>query len=346
MLAGLDGERAMAAGATPAWLASLEMTWSPVCRVLHGTDPASVSYETIERYVIVRREEGVKGQTIRREVQALRRGLTIAERRGWIMAVPKAPTIKSSPKDERRRGKLHPPDVLRRWLDAMPEAARDHAMFAAMTGLRAAEIARVRAEWVSPAPRGSNTRAVLRVPAEAAKSRTDRVVGLPDVAVEIVKRRVATHHDEPLVFGDVSYRRARREACAAIEYPKTITLRDLRHTYATLSLARTGDPWATMQALGHADLRTTSIYQSTTTERATAVAAAVADALTGAPKPEQCQGLVGAHGFEPWAPSSQMECGAAIEHVSECSACLDLIADTLWMQLETRRHRSTVRSSA
>ena len=34
-------------------------------------------------------------------------------------------------------------------------------------------------------------------------------------------------------------------------------------------------------------------------------------------------------------------CGAAIAHISECSECLDLIADRLWVQLEAAHRRST-----
>ena len=53
-----------------------------------------------------------------------------------------------------------------------------------------------------------------------------------------------------------------------------------------MALAASGHQWGTMAALGHADLRTTSVYQSTTTARAAAVgAAATAEILPEAGAP-------------------------------------------------------------
>ena len=43
---------------------------------------------------------------------------------------------------------------------------------------------------------------MLRVPAEAAKTGVERVVGLPDAAVAIVKRRVEAHPDTVISLND------------------------------------------------------------------------------------------------------------------------------------------------
>jgi len=72
---------------------------------------------------------------------------------------------------------------------------------------------------------------------------------------------------------------AEREACRELGYRPAVALRDLRHTFGTLAVRNTGDPWAALQALGHSDLRTTSIYQSTTVERAAATSVAVGKTL-------------------------------------------------------------------
>ena len=165
-----------------------------------------------------------------------------------------------------------------------------------------------------------------------------------DQAVDAIRRQLERDPTSECVFGGTDYRRARADALKTIGYDQTITLRDLRHTWATLALAASHDPWATMAALGHADLRTTSIYQSTTIERASAVGDAGARAVlgTGAPATGAPDvSVVGAAGFELAAPSSQSLCSHVLQHASTCNHCLDAIATALWDRLVEARDRST-----
>src|SRR5574340_1138047 len=55
--------------------------------------------------------------------------------------------------------------------------------------------------------------------------------------------------------------------------------RDVRHTFAKLALAATADAVAVQAALGHMDLRTTRLYQSSTPARTAAASAAVEQAF-------------------------------------------------------------------
>lgn len=351
-LAGLDVERATASGVSADHLKTLEHQWSSVVSRFGGVALGAITYDSLQRYIAARRKAGVREQTIRREVQAVRRGLAIAKRRGWILTVPDAPKIKSDPPNLKRKGKLVPVEAIREWLAAMPDDVRDHATVAAVTGLRAKELERLEASWVEPAPPGSATELVLRIPAHAAKTGQERIVGLPDAAHSAIRRQVERRPQGGPLWGSENHKRARATACRAIGYQGTITLRDLRHTYATLGLAATGDQWATMAALGHSDLRTTSIYQSTTTERAAAVGAAAAAQIlseTGAPPLEhhgvtvdegmlkaallRVVELVGAAGFELAAPSSQStadECTRMLAHLLACNNCQKKLADELW----------------
>jgi integrase len=272
MLAEWDIERAFAEGADAPRAKTLEWMWNRLVVFYRDTDAREIS--DLVPYVASRRKAGVRGQTIRREVQALRRGLAIAKRKGIVSAVPEAPRIKSDPPSQEQRGKMHPPEILAQFVAELPADARDEAELALLTGLRATELKRVRPEMVEPAPNGSATDYVLRMPAESTKTRTERVIGLSPRAIEIIRRRIEAAPDRLYVLSQQTHRRAYRETATRIGYSQRIKLRDLRHTFATLAVAA-GDPWAAMEALGHKDLRMTSRYQHTTSARASQVAVSV-----------------------------------------------------------------------
>lgn len=252
-----------------------------------ATDIAKVNFETVQEYIGHRRRQGVKGQTIRREVQALKRGLQIAKRRGWIPRVMDDwPLIRSDAPDEKKKGKLVHPDAVRAAIATMHADARDELLFAALTGLRAAELKRVRFDWVAPAPTGSPCPALLQLPAQATKTRHPRTVGLSQYALDILRQR--SHSGNELVFSQANHKKALRLACERAGVPR-FTLRDLRHTYATFALTGTSDAVAVQAALGHTDLRTTQLYQSSTLVRTAAASAAVEKALA-APQGSQLGG--------------------------------------------------------
>lgn len=111
----LDLARASAEGVTAKQRISIDGCWRHLIRLLGAKlNPALVDYDLVESYIRRRRDEGVRGQSVRKEVQALRRGLRIAARRGWLRTVPELPVVRSSPRDARRAGKLIPADVLGR----------------------------------------------------------------------------------------------------------------------------------------------------------------------------------------------------------------------------------------
>ena len=77
------------------------------------------------------------------------------------------------------------------------------------------------------------------------------------------------------VFASADHRKSYATAVRRIGYGQPITLRDLRHTHATLALMGTGDATAVQSIMGHGDLATTQQYLSSTQDRIGAVAAAV-----------------------------------------------------------------------
>jgi integrase len=284
-LAGEDVTRALAMGADPATRGqTLKWMWAQLLKHLGDLDVGAVDYDLVLDYIGKRRAAGAKGQTIRREVQALKRGLVMAERRGWIGRAPGHwPAIKSDAPDEKQRGKLHPIESIRLMLGELAPEVRDEVTFVALTGLRAAEVKRVRYAWAEPLPSSSPVPAVLRIPAAASKTRQERIVGLSQEALDILERRFAAKPEAELVFSQENHKKALRDACKRAGVAR-ITLRDLRHTYATLALHRTGDAVAVQAALGHNDLRTTQRYLSSTVERTVSAGASVAAALDLAEK--------------------------------------------------------------
>jgi integrase len=281
----LDEARAKAEGSSAAQVAAIAGHWRCLHAIL-GDDPGpgAVTYDVVEEYVAARRAAGAKGQTIVREVQALRRGLKVAVRRKAIRSIPSEwPKIRRDPPNEKRRGHLHDVEVLRKYIAALPVEPRAQVVVALLTGLRAAELRRLTWAWVEEAPAGVGVPALLRVPAAGSKTKTERVVALPGPALEALQaihERVDQEDEEPLPLLASDWRKQYAKASAAIKYKRPITLRDLRHCYGTIGLQATGDAAAAQAALGHTQLAVTQRYQTATLRRAASVGVAVADALT------------------------------------------------------------------
>jgi integrase len=280
-LAKLDIQRAEADGVTAKQLDGLEYAWEAIGRLFGGTSPATViTYARVEQYILARKAEGIRGQTIRKERQRLKWAAGVAHLKGWLPALPQVwPKIKDSAPKAEQAGKLHAVPALRAWfrrLRRMHWDAYREARLIVLTGLRSEETARVTWSWVTETPAGP----VLHVPSWASKTRDERRVGLGREAFYLLQTLAAGKPADVPLIGKRHLRKARWSAQQAIGYTaRRITKRDLRHTYLTLGLAATGDATATQAAAGHADLRTTQRYLHSTLERAQAVSAGVEMAL-------------------------------------------------------------------
>ena len=284
-LAAWDVERSAAAGHVSRHTDSVEIRWVRLAEILGAdTSPASITSARLDRYVAARRAAGTRGQTIRRELQALQRGYRLARRRGHRYPEPEWPSVRSDPRDDRRRGHLRPLEDVRAVLAELPDDARDRLTVALLTGMRDGELLRLRYDWIERLPDGAPVPALLRLPESGTKDREERVIPLPAEALAILDRRRTESPqdgriDDGRAFTVASHKKALATACERAGLPYRLTLRDLRHTYSTLAAAGSGDLTAVRDILGHADLRTTSLYQSSTLERLASAAAAVAAQL-------------------------------------------------------------------
>lgn len=280
-LAGMDCEEVASRGKSSQHVNATKHAWRRLTEHFGAnTSPRKVDYDAVVQFIAARRAVGVRGQSIVREVQALHRGLRIANRKGWLPVLPQLPKVGVDPPKETQAGKLHPLDVIARWLLALPQDARDQAEFVLLTGLRRTECERLCLDWVEGAAADTGVPALLRVPAGAAKGKRERVIGLVAEALAILHRKGAGRIGSDPVFGSVDHKTAFHNACKAIGYGKRIHLRDLRHFFTTVGTAQTGDAVAAQAALGHARLSTTQKYLHSTMQRTASVSVQVAQTVS------------------------------------------------------------------
>lgn len=268
------------AGVTGLHASRLEALWVVFLRTAGPDTPITdINAAWLRSYEGRRRAAKARGQTIVREFSLAKRAMLWAETRGAAVAWPKPwPKVKRDPPDQKRSGKYRDPEIVRQFFALLDQEARDEVAIVAMTGIRWAELKRLRYDWIEPAPQGWSSPALVRLPDDGTKTRKERIVGLPAPALAIIERR-KSRATGPRVFGPEDHRKQRETACRGLGLDSNITLRDLRHTFASLALRHTGDPTAVMRAMGHTDLRMTERYLSSPLERAAAIGAVVSSAL-------------------------------------------------------------------
>ena len=243
------------------------------CHTLKGSD--------ISEYIQLRRKEGASTSTIKRELGTLKRGLELGRDEGWLVHMPRFPSVGRHVVGEAKRGRAWPVEQLVEWMGHLSGEALALAAVTLSTGLRRTEVERLCLSWVEGEGDESGLGARVRVPASAAKNRQERVVGIASYALSklracAVERGVSPH--EPVFTGiDPRYAWARAAKAAGIE--GRVSFRDLRTTHMTVAMAATQDAAAVQAAAGHSDLAVTQLYQRSTVARQVAAATAVSEML-------------------------------------------------------------------
>lgn len=262
---------------------SLSGKWARILRTLGpDTAPSIITADILTGFVNDRRAQGVRGQSIRRDIAAIRRALIIALKWKWITVLPEFPKLQNDDKSA-QAGKLIAPEIIKALFREVSKEARPAVEFAAHTGLRFAEICRIEAKFIEPAPYGSTAAAILRLPGPAAKNRRSRTIGLSKRALEIAKAQTG-----PMLFPYRHYSQALSRACERLKLPYTVTMRDLRHTFASNALrASGGDLSAVSKALGHSEIETTALYLHSSEENVLNLAAHMDDIMGPAAKDQR-----------------------------------------------------------
>lgn len=271
VLEALDIKRVQDKGFREARERDIEGLWSPMFRLLGGParDVTTLTEAELEAYEGTRRREDngrggkVRGQTIRRERQALKRAIARAVRDKLIRRSPidwsALDEIDSDEPDERQASKP--------WTAAEIRTVRKHLSrkavkagildlmeFADLTGLRLEEIARYeRAVWL----RGRD----LHVPPAGAKTGKPRVVPLKRRALTLAKKWPRFEIGKPnkaLLLACVKAGLAVVDERGRLVSGKVLTPRDLRAhritEWAKKSLI------AAQRLAGHTSVATTSRY--------------------------------------------------------------------------------------
>lgn len=270
---------------------TIKELWAPLLRHLGARrDITELRVSDIDLYEGARRAEGVRGQTIRREVQALVRGLRLAKRAQppLIRVLPFDPddlrTITSDPPLPAQQAKEWAALEIAKVLDRLSKKAvtagiRDQMRLVQLTGLRLAELKRLRPSWV--------VRGKLHVPAIAgAKTKRPRDLPLTPEAKAIIRKwakkardRKPDDHD-PRLFARGKPNKALADASERARMAAVLTPRDIRAWYITH--AGRHDPAAAQRLAGHTSIATTNRYLHADSRRILAAARAAAEAA-GAP---------------------------------------------------------------
>jgi integrase len=318
--------------------------WRTLLRILdEKLHPSLVTLELVDAYIEARRSEEsrfggkVRGQTIAREVKALRRGLRLAHGKGWIVDLIEAwPTVDGDEPSAELAGKLHPPHVVRAWLDALPTNVRDEVEFIYFTSLRGGrEAKRVRFGHIIRRPGDAVVPALLMLPRLDTKGkRRQKLVPLPPEAMAIIERSPGFGEDKGFVLTQSDHKKTRRKAfvtvAAALEYKaaRNITRRDLRAMYATAAELATNDKKAVADLLGHSHTKTTERYLHSDEQRVIAAALAARNSLLAgtAGRDSVELSMVGRGRIELPTNGLKVRFTGAEQCLSPCNHCIQLPA--------------------
>lgn len=242
-------------------LETVRNLWRNLFRHLGGEhrDAMTVTLAELQAYEGKRRrdERPAKGQTIRREVQALvHKGYRLAKRHGLIDRLPFDPedleTIESDAAKHEQEAKARSDKEINRVLLALSRKAKragHHKMlrFIRLTGLRLEEFRRYDPSWLHPT--------YLRVPTIATKTGRVTQVGRD---LPLTKEAYAIAKEWGHAFAGKKFNHALVLASRRAGVSPTLTPRDLRATYIT-EIARK-DPAAAQYLAGHTSLATTAKY--------------------------------------------------------------------------------------
>lgn len=279
-LEALDTERSENEGLGKRRGETLRNIWRHLGNHLGGPkrDASALTLAELDAYEGRRRKDGAVGQTIRRELQALVRGLRLAKRATALPSLPFDPddmrVIRSDPKNERTAGKHWELSEINAILEKLSGKAKkahypELLRLIMGTGLRLEELRSVQPSWLRPGI--GKAAAILAMPATGTKGRKPREVPLTAEMAHTV-RTVCP------ISPTWKPNHALELACAAAGFDRVLTPRDLRKWY--LNQAATTDVLAAQRLAGHASIKTTGIYVESDRRRAIATGAKVLRLVT------------------------------------------------------------------
>jgi integrase len=227
---------------------------------------------TLQPYITMRQQEGVKNRTINHALQIIRRIIKLAHYEWfdefgltWLASAPKIKLL--SLEDERQPYSLtwEEQDQI---FSLLPDYLRRMVTFKVNTGLRDQEICCLRWEWEYPIPELNTS--VFVIPKEYSKNKHDRLVILNDIAQQMIKE-VRGQHPEYVFTGKDGQTRiysmnsyAWKSARRQLKLP--VRIHDLKHTFGRRLRAAQVSLEDRQDLLGHKSSRITTHYSPAETK--------------------------------------------------------------------------------
>lgn len=223
----------------------------------------SIHMGSLQNYIQLRRESGVKVRTINYALQVVRRILNLASSE-WLDEygltwLTNAPKIKLLPENDKRKPFPLNWDEQRRLFAALPEHLQKMALFAVNTGCRDQEICNLKWEWEIKVPEGS----VFIIPKWRVKNRDERLVVLNKVARQVIDEVRGMHAEYVFTYQGKPIKHMLnsgwKSARLRVGFPH-VRVHDLKHTFGR-RLRATGVNFEDRQdLLGHKSGRITTHY--------------------------------------------------------------------------------------
>ncbi len=225
----------------------------------------SIHMGSLQNYIQLRRESGVKARTINYALQVVRRILNLASSEWldesgltWLTSIPK---IKLLPENDKKNPFPLNWDEQKRLFAELPEHLQKMALFAVNTGCRDQEICNLRWEWEIKVPEGS----VFIIPKWRVKNRNERLVVLNRVAHQVIEEVRGIHSEYVFTYQGRPIKRMLnsgwKSARLRVGFPY-VRVHDLKHTFGR-RLRATGVNFEDRQdLLGHKSGRITTHYST------------------------------------------------------------------------------------
>jgi integrase len=220
----------------------------------------SVHQGTLQPYIDHRKSQGMKSNTVARELAVVRRILILASRvwrdlddKPWLQTPP---LIRLPKWDDEAKPYPLSWDEQRALLEAMPAHLAEMTLFGLNTGARENVICELRWEWEIKVPELNTS--VFFVPREYAKNKCDGILVLNKTAKSIIESRrsqegghVFTYRGKPVArINNTGWRSAWKSAGLPVGDDVLSGPHNLRHTFAR-RLRAVGVPLETRKVLLH-----------------------------------------------------------------------------------------------
>ena len=245
-----------------------DVRWLTFLDTLIGDMPLeSIHMGSLQTYIQLRRESGVKVRTINYGLQVVRRVLNLASSEWldeygltWLITAPK---IKLLPEEDKRKPFPLSWEEQRRLFAELPVHLRKMALFAVNTGCRDREICSLKWEWEILVPELETS--VFIIPGWQVKNRQDRLVVLNKLASAVVNEVRGNHQEYVFTFKGNPITRilnsAWQKARVRAELSE-VRVHDLKHTFGR-RLRAAGVGFEDRQdLLGHKNGRITTHYSN------------------------------------------------------------------------------------